>query len=275
MFTRFPQTSRVFFGGAHDNGYTSTLNYLQNEGLHHKLVILRGYRDFAPELRSLNLPFLDIEGVFLREKLQTNNHKKQQQQQQPPVHANANNAHAVQPQDFEKFRSKSGTPSTQPKPAPPSPAKKERTRKLAPDTVRVSHQSSRHVYPNKFGGQPLHKRTYSPFVVRNLVLTEPAEKPPPCNFFYLGICKHGDRCRYSHDYILSNEQVKELRENAKKWPCPYMNRGKCGSGGTTLLLSLTHRSSLSAWRGLRHGPSVPERCSVLVRKGRQVQIHCQ
>lgn len=76
MFTRFPQTSRVFFGGAHDNGYTSTLNYLQNEGLHSKLTILRGYEDLAHELKGLNLPHLNIEGLFMTKKLPTHAYKK-------------------------------------------------------------------------------------------------------------------------------------------------------------------------------------------------------
>jgi hypothetical protein len=75
VFTRFPQTSRVYFGGGHDNGYTSTLNQIQTEGLHNKITILRGYKDIAYELRSLNLPFLEIEGVFITKKLQ-NTHKK-------------------------------------------------------------------------------------------------------------------------------------------------------------------------------------------------------
>ena len=79
VFTRFPQTSRVFFGGAHDNGYTSTLNHLQNEGLQDKLTILCGYKDLAHELKSLDLPYLEIQGVFITQKLQNMNfnyHKK-------------------------------------------------------------------------------------------------------------------------------------------------------------------------------------------------------
>lgn len=180
VFTRFPQTSRVFFGGAHDNGYTSTLNSLATEGLHNKLTILRGYRDFAPEVKSLGLPFLDIPGLFMTEKLQTNNYKKQQNVQ-------AIFTYPVQPQDFEKFKNNSVHVS----PAhtvPGSPGKKaQKGRKTVP-------------------GLPLHKH-----------------RPPPCNFFYLAHCRHGDKCRYAHDYILSPEHLDELRKNAKKWPCPELN----------------------------------------------------
>ncbi|OBZ79299.1 hypothetical protein A0H81_00772 [Grifola frondosa] len=76
VFTRFPQTSRVFFGGAHDNGYTSTLNYLQNEGLLDKVTLLRGYKDLAYEIKNLNLPFLEIEGIFMPRKLQSSPFKR-------------------------------------------------------------------------------------------------------------------------------------------------------------------------------------------------------
>ncbi|EPQ60792.1 hypothetical protein GLOTRDRAFT_124541 [Gloeophyllum trabeum ATCC 11539] len=96
LFTRFPQTSRVFFGGGHDNGYTSTLNYLQNEGLVEKIVLLRGYRDLASELKSLNLPNLEIEGVFMLRKLPTFPHKKSST---PPS--------TIQAEDFDKFRTSS------------------------------------------------------------------------------------------------------------------------------------------------------------------------
>ena len=104
VFTRFPQTTRVFFGGAHDNGYTSTLNYLSNEGLHHKLTILLGYKALAPEVRSLNLPTLEIDGLFLKDKLQSTNFKKLNT---PPTPARDQKP-TPQAQDFEKFRNKNG-----------------------------------------------------------------------------------------------------------------------------------------------------------------------
>lgn len=88
VFTRFPQTSAVFFGGTcvsrvprfgftaftggHDNGYTSALTSLENEGLLHKVVLLRGYKDVAIELKNLQLPELTIDGVFMTQKLPTN-----------------------------------------------------------------------------------------------------------------------------------------------------------------------------------------------------------
>jgi hypothetical protein len=94
VFTRFPQTSRVFFGGqqsyffetvilnisvlqgGHDNGYKSTLAYLENEGLLGKVVLLRGYKDLAMELRTLGLPVLEIDGVFMTKKMPSNSYHK-------------------------------------------------------------------------------------------------------------------------------------------------------------------------------------------------------
>lgn len=132
VFTRFPQTSRVFFGGAHDNGYTSTLNYVSNEGFHHKLTILRGYKDFAAELKSLNLPYLDIPGLFMTEKLQTNNHKKLSNAL--PNFINT----PVQVYDFDKFKNKAPF-APQPKGVPGSPANRaEKGRRPEPGTVRLS-----------------------------------------------------------------------------------------------------------------------------------------
>lgn len=69
LFTHFPQTELVFFGGGHDNGYTSTLTSLQTEGLLHKVVLVRGYSDLAQEIRHLRLTELSTTGIFMTKKL--------------------------------------------------------------------------------------------------------------------------------------------------------------------------------------------------------------
>ncbi|KAJ4472339.1 hypothetical protein J3R30DRAFT_3524603 [Lentinula aciculospora] len=52
------------------------------------------------------------------------------------------------------------------------------------------------------------------------------QNPPPCNEHYLMACSKGPgTCRYSHDYILSTEQLSELAENAKKAPCNWLKSG--------------------------------------------------
>ncbi|KAH7931005.1 hypothetical protein BV22DRAFT_1077661 [Leucogyrophana mollusca] len=176
VFTRFPQTSRVFFGGTHDNGYTSTLNYLENEGLLEKVVLLRGYKNLAVELRNLDLPELEIEGVFMSKKLPTNIFKK------API-----SPPGILPEDFERFR----TPFKSPR-AP--------QRSLSP---------AKNMNPLKYldPSLPLNKQT-----------------PRPCTFHYLSICKQGDKCNYGHDYYLTPENFAELRANAKKSPCPAVNK---------------------------------------------------
>ncbi|KAI0662803.1 hypothetical protein C8Q70DRAFT_908776 [Cubamyces menziesii] len=205
VFTRFPQTSKVFFGGAHDNGYTSTLNLLQNEGLLDKVVLLKGYKDLAHEINSLNLPQLEVEGIFITKKLYTNGTKKAAAAAAAAAAATKPSVNSpkpakqpiqqVQAQEAQKARSKAGTPVNGAKCTP-----SKQPRPLDPT-------------------QPLHK-----------------QKPPPCNFFYLAKCNNGDHCRYEHNYPLTPEQVAELRVNAKKWPCPTVNNGNhCPLGDACIM----------------------------------------
>jgi hypothetical protein len=81
--TRSLHTSRVYFGGAtflgarlkkkdadvttagcHDNGYATTLNGLITDGLGSKLALLPGYVAIAARIRELDLPSLEIPGLF-------------------------------------------------------------------------------------------------------------------------------------------------------------------------------------------------------------------
>ncbi|TFY69774.1 hypothetical protein EVJ58_g230 [Rhodofomes roseus] len=180
---RFPQTSKVFFGGAHDNGYTSTLNYLANEGLLEKVILLRGYKELAYEIKGLQLPHIEIDGLFMKKKLYTHPAKKTNNAQSIP-------GTSPQPShDVEKTRSKSSTPAKHVH-AQATPPKRVRQHELPVD-------------------QPLHKL-----------------RPPPCNFHYLAECKQGQNCRFSHGYALTPTQLLELRDNARKWPCPYSNRSQ-------------------------------------------------
>ncbi|KAF8842219.1 hypothetical protein BDN67DRAFT_394743 [Paxillus ammoniavirescens] len=49
--------------------------------------------------------------------------------------------------------------------------------------------------------------------------------PPPCNEFYLMSCTKGGTCKYSHDYVLTPEQLVTLASNAKKAPCNFLKNG--------------------------------------------------
>lgn len=71
-------------------------------------------------------------------------------------------------------------------------------------------------------------------------------KPPPCTLFYLAAngCKHGPDCRFGHDYILDDDDYEALRLNAKKVPCPAVNRGLCTLSHSNLVFvssDLTYR----------------------------------
>ncbi|KZW02140.1 hypothetical protein EXIGLDRAFT_736846 [Exidia glandulosa HHB12029] len=68
-FARFPQTAKVIFGGAHDNGYSASLKYLEHEGLLSKVVLLKGYTEVAVELKTLGLRELDIDNLFMKKKI--------------------------------------------------------------------------------------------------------------------------------------------------------------------------------------------------------------
>ncbi|PVF95523.1 hypothetical protein CPB86DRAFT_572930 [Serendipita vermifera] len=69
LYIRNPQVLKIFFGGAHDNGYMGNLAAAQTTGQTNKLVILKSYSYIAREIQSLNLPILEIPGLFLPNKL--------------------------------------------------------------------------------------------------------------------------------------------------------------------------------------------------------------
>lgn len=64
------------YSGGHDNGYASILNFLNNEGILDKLVLLKGYHDIAYELKALNLPLIQIPNLFLTQRLPSMHQKK-------------------------------------------------------------------------------------------------------------------------------------------------------------------------------------------------------
>ncbi|CAE6431023.1 unnamed protein product [Rhizoctonia solani] len=70
MFTAAPQTKIVYFGGGHDSGYAGALSRYQNLGLEDKIVILKGYDAIAYDLRNLPFRIMDIEGLFMSEKVE-------------------------------------------------------------------------------------------------------------------------------------------------------------------------------------------------------------
>lgn len=207
-------TCSMFSLGAHDNGYSSTLNLLQNEGLLDKIVLLQGYKDLAYELRSFGLPPVEIPGVFMTKKLHTSPFRK-------ASGSIFTQTSPIQQQDFENFRSKAVTPAASHRSSSPTKILKH----LDPNqvclfTVLIPHSSLTAAITATPQTSVIQR-------CRIPSLTLWSEKPPPCNFYYLAECKHGQNCRYGHDYELSSEQLLELREAAWRWPCPAVNRGIC------------------------------------------------
>ncbi|KZV99633.1 hypothetical protein EXIGLDRAFT_724636 [Exidia glandulosa HHB12029] len=69
VYTRMPQVMRVFFGGAHDNGYRPPLSALALDGSIDKVVLIQAHHEVAHELRTLNLENVRWDGLFMPHKL--------------------------------------------------------------------------------------------------------------------------------------------------------------------------------------------------------------
>ena len=67
---------------------------LANEGYLDKIVLLRGYKDLAVELQDLDLPELNIDGLFMTHKLLSNTNSKISTPIAPTLHL----------QDAERFQ---------------------------------------------------------------------------------------------------------------------------------------------------------------------------
>ncbi|KAI0265169.1 hypothetical protein BC834DRAFT_843772 [Gloeopeniophorella convolvens] len=53
------------------------------------------------------------------------------------------------------------------------------------------------------------------------------QNPPPCNEHYLmEVCSKEGRCKYSHEYELTEEQLETLSRNAKQSPCWFLNNDR-------------------------------------------------
>ncbi|KZT37640.1 hypothetical protein SISSUDRAFT_1105926, partial [Sistotremastrum suecicum HHB10207 ss-3] len=57
------------------------------------------------------------------------------------------------------------------------------------------------------------------------------QKQPPCTEFYLAVCSKGASCKYSHSYNLSEAQMTDMANAAKKVPCfRILNNRPCSYG---------------------------------------------
>ncbi|KAF8527667.1 hypothetical protein JB92DRAFT_878273 [Gautieria morchelliformis] len=183
-YARFTHTSKIFFGGGHDNGYLHTLTELQSERLLDKIVLLKGYKRVAAELQTLLLPTLEIESLFMPEKLSV------------AKWSNGCNQHAS-----------------------PAWTVKESPAALSYSKVASSGVEYFGKQSNISISTPAGLRRPNPHL--ELHKNVP---PPCNLFYLAQYCINGDNCQYAHDYILSPEQYDMLRVNAKKAPCPAVKK---------------------------------------------------
>ncbi|KJA30077.1 hypothetical protein HYPSUDRAFT_125737 [Hypholoma sublateritium FD-334 SS-4] len=172
IFTCFPQTLRLFFGGYDSMAYMPTLSALERDQMLGKIVILHPLQDTqegnSTRPNVFSLPRLAVDGLFLAEKLPRGVSRKLAPLATPSYSSVTSNGGLISPQ---------------------SPAR----------------STGRPVDPSL----PLHK-----------------QNPPPCNEFYLMTCSKGAGiCKYSHEYILSPDQLVSLANNAKKAPCNWLKNG--------------------------------------------------
>ncbi|KAF5341149.1 hypothetical protein D9611_006041 [Ephemerocybe angulata] len=65
-----PQTEFLVFGGCHDAGYVPNLSTHIVEGFESKIYLLTGYNECASQIKDLNLPTFQIYDLFIPEKIE-------------------------------------------------------------------------------------------------------------------------------------------------------------------------------------------------------------
>ncbi|KAF9057720.1 hypothetical protein BJ165DRAFT_69378 [Panaeolus papilionaceus] len=236
---KLPQTEKIIFGGCHDNGYVTTLRTQLTAGFKHKLILLRSYTEMAAGINELELPSFTIPDLFLSQKLGTGNPPSPRISAalaastpilgSPRVMDDGTlpqkQASGAVDQDFEALpfanaetdmatRERRSTISYS------SALQKSIKRLSTPELDSGSSSDEIESIPSRRSsvGSSTGRR-----INPNISLSK--HKPPPCTLYYLSTCKHGDECKYAHDYDLRAEHYEEIRVNAKKSPCPAKNKG--------------------------------------------------
>ncbi|KAH8113332.1 hypothetical protein DFH11DRAFT_1601415 [Phellopilus nigrolimitatus] len=203
-YTRFPQTMKVFFGGGHDNGYLPSLTALENECLLDKIVLLKGYRDIATELKALRLPTLSLDNLFRTAKL---NGSPRSRFSSTPTPTEAD-------EDVHPFmRSRSAL-----------------SNHSGNHGENHGGKYNNHNYNGNGYNNNIHLTQTQKLIDPSLPLAK--QNPPPCNEFYLlKKCPRGTGCKYGHEYALTFDHMAQLAQNAKKSPCSAARKGiQCSFG---------------------------------------------
>ncbi|RXW24639.1 hypothetical protein EST38_g1212 [Candolleomyces aberdarensis] len=214
---KMPQTAKIVFGGCHDNGYVTTLRSHITAGFRDKLILLPSYTEIATGISELELPLLDIPDLFMREKLSVATYSNVATY---PVSAKPGTASSVGSPDQVISHLSPRTTSSY------STILRAAPRRSTPDldsgVSSISSDETDEILSRAptVAMPPKLSRRINP----HLPLSK--QKPPPCTLFYLANCKHGAECRYGHDYQLLAEHYDEIRDNARKAPCPAANKGE-------------------------------------------------
>ncbi|KAH6913434.1 hypothetical protein BKA70DRAFT_1262862 [Coprinopsis sp. MPI-PUGE-AT-0042] len=215
------ETRKVFFAGSHDNGYVTELRAQVTAGFKEKLVLIPSYTAVASGYKELNLPTLNIPGLFMLEKLPYAPHARSK----PTATTVGSNARLRSPTANSSSppasitEAWSAAPSRNPvhstprsDASPTTDPSHSQASSLSEDCGASTNSSATRILTP---GLPLSKQT-----------------PPPCTLHYLvGACKFQERCKYGHEYILEAKHYDEMRKNAKKTPCQAANNAFVCSWG--------------------------------------------
>ncbi|WVQ93578.1 hypothetical protein IAU59_000653 [Kwoniella sp. CBS 9459] len=263
LYTRNAQCEMIVLGASHDNGYANVLSSLQTESRLSKLLLLKGYKDLAGQLKQYSSRVVSIPDLFRTTKI-------------PPIPTtfssvvkdNATQAKSSPPPSAPTIKPKSTKEDTNGAQAKPGSAQARPSSEEGDiETIEWS-TISRTTHGNGSGSNNAsfknNKKSKSssvkgddqgdvesdewqtskgrkdkkkkkdqqqkyPKFSKNVAEAVRALDPRPCHTYYLSPwgCKNDDECRYGHDYDLNEAQLDVLAKLAKSIMCPYILSGKC------------------------------------------------
>lgn len=216
---RLPQTFKIIFGGCHDAGYIPSLHSQMTAGFRDKLILLKGYTQMAPGIAALDLPTLEIPGLFMSHKLAGGSRWT----------TSPNQTVTETDTVLDELSKISLGEADEVDPTGSSYSRVlQRAPTISNSRERSAHELSPPTEANAEGAHaPLPRGSRHPDPYFRLS----KQKPPPCTLFYLSNCKLGSSCKYGHDYLLDESHFEEMRESARLGPCPHMNRGEICTWG--------------------------------------------
>ncbi|KAG8886744.1 hypothetical protein FRB98_001045 [Tulasnella sp. 332] len=238
LYARLPQVRKIFFAGAHDNGYLPTLISLGTEGQLDKLVIIKGHAmayEFDMFLQETSVDVIALPNLFLRQKLLSSgalNSKPHSfalpsKSSYPSGTSSASIGHATTGSPPTPRGQNSSTRPTSPTKSPQKNQKQIQQAAASGDRFDPKKVSTNMAVRSNAGQHDkLPATTQRQSVAR--------QTPPACIAFYLDRtkCRYDKSvCKHSHSYELSPAQIEEFRQALSKQPCPVLRlHNHCSSG---------------------------------------------